>query len=139
MKIRALVSVSLYKNRGQISLTIKDIDPNFTKGELALKREELIKELKKEGLYDKNRTLNIAEFPFKVGLISAKGSRAESDFCHQLTSEGFSGEVLFRPTPMQGEGVPKQIVSAISELEKNNCDIIVITRGGGSAADLRWF
>jgi exodeoxyribonuclease VII large subunit len=139
VKIRVLAQVSLYKNRGQLSVAIKDVDPSFTKGDLALKREELIKELKADGLFDSNKRLYLSEFPLKVGLISAEGSRAESDFMHQLTSGGFCGEIIYCPTPMQGDKVPIEIGKSVKKLDKLDCDVIVITRGGGSAADLRWF
>lgn len=139
IKIRLLCQVSLYKGRGQLSLSVKDVDPSYTKGDLALKREELIKELKLNGLYEANKRKYLTEFPFKVGLISAEGSRAESDFIHQLFSGKFPGEVLFIPTPMQGDRVPEHVSKAIDSLVGRNVDLIVLTRGGGSAADLRWF
>jgi len=139
MKVRVLCQVSLYKDRGQLSLNILDIDPSFTKGALALAREALLKDLRQKGLDKKNKNLTLTKFPFKVGLISADNSRAKTDFTDQLESYGFCGEVLFCDSRMQGDQVTADIPRAITSLIEQHCDIIVITRGGGSAADLRWF
>ena len=139
MKIRALVQVGFYKDRGSVSLNILDIDPSFTKGALALAREQLLKELRAKGLDRKNKVLRPAIMPFKIGLLSAKGSRAESDFLDQLKLYAYPGEVIFIPTQMQGEKTIKDVLAGIKSLEEQGCDYVVITRGGGSQADLRWF
>ncbi len=139
LKVRALCTVQLYKDRGQVSLLIEDIDPSFTKGALALAREKLLKELRAKGLDEAQQKLPLPPFPFRVGLISAEGSRAASDFTDQLQEIGFPGEILFCSAPMQGEAVPVKVVKAIEALAAQGVDLIVLTRGGGSAADLRWF
>lgn len=139
-RLRALVQVKLYKDRGQISLTVEDIDPSFTQGALALARAELLKKLRQQGLDQKNKLIPMPSFPFRIALITAEGSRAHSDFEHQLTSSGvFCGEVVFIPCAMQGDNVPKNVVWAINRAQEAAVDVIVICRGGGSAADLRWF
>lgn len=139
LKVRCLCRVSFYKERGQISLTVEDIDPSYTKGALALAREQLLKVLRQKGLDRKNAALPLAAFPFRVGLISAAGSRAHSDFVHQLESANFPGEIIFISSPMQGEAVPEGIRKAFATLAGLQVDVIVLTRGGGSLADLRWF
>jgi len=139
LRVRVLARVSLYRDRGQITLGIEDIDPQWTKGALALARAELLRELRAKGLDQANRRLSLPQFPLLVGLISAVGSRAESDFLHQLERGGFPGKVLYAQCPMQGDGVPGGVAQAIRALATRGCDLIVITRGGGSAADLRWF
>lgn len=139
MKIRCQVQVSLYRDRGNISLSVEDIDPSFTKGALALAREKLLKELRKKGLDRAQKQLTLPKFPFHVGLITAKGSRAHSDFEDQLLAGGFPGTLTMISCPMQGEAVTAKVVSALESMGKKSVDLIVITRGGGSAADLRWF
>jgi exodeoxyribonuclease VII large subunit len=139
MQVRCLCQVQLYRDRGQISLVIEDIDPTYTRGALALAREKLLRELRAKGLDQLNKRRALAPFPFRVGLISADGSRAASDFLDQLKMLAFPGEILFCPTPMQGEAVPARVTTAIAALVRAEVDVIVITRGGGSAADLRWF
>jgi exodeoxyribonuclease VII large subunit len=139
MKVRVRCQVQFYKERGQVSLVVMDIDPSYTKGALALAREQLLKDLRAKGLAEANKKLTLTPFPFRLGLISADASRAKSDFLDQLQSLHFPGEVLFCPTPMQGEGVPAAVAKAVKDLVRADCDVIVMTRGGGSAADLRWF
>lgn len=139
LKARVLCQVGFYRDRAQLSLNIIDIDPAYTKGALALAREALLKELRAKGLDRKNKSLSLSLFPLKVGLISADGSRAYSDFVNQLWSYKFPGSVLFAAVATQGESVPKSVSDAIKALSLQQCDVIVITRGGGSAADLRWF
>lgn len=138
-KVRALCMVNFYKGRGNITLVIQDIDPSYTKGALALARKKLLKELRIKGLDQKNKSLLLPAFPFHIGLISAEGSRAESDFTHQLLQGRFPGHLSFLPAASQGEQVKKEVPLAIKQLQQHGCDIIVITRGGGSAADLRWY
>jgi exodeoxyribonuclease VII large subunit len=138
--LRALVHVKLYKDRGQISLTVEDIDPAFTQGALALARLELLKKLRSLGLDRKNKNLLMPPFPFKVALITAPESRAYSDFVHQLTSQSeFPGTLFFIPCSMQGDQVPLDVTKAIAKAIDLDVDVIVLSRGGGSAADLRWF
>ncbi len=135
---RFLCQVTLYRDRGTLSLNIVDVDPKFTKGALALAREKLLKELRQEGLDQVNKRLPFAAFPLVIGLISADDSRAKSDFLHQLWAYQYPGRVIFYQAQMQGEQVASGVVRGISDLA-GHCDAIVITRGGGSAADLRWF
>lgn len=139
LKGRFLCQVNFYRDRGNVSLNVMDLDPNFTKGALALAREMLLKELRQKGLATKNKSLSMTDFPLRLGLVSADNSRAKSDFLDQLKSYNYPGEVLFRNSQMQGEQVLTTVTSAIAELVAEACDVIVITRGGGSASDLRWF
>ena len=139
IKLRLNAQVTLYKDRGSLSLNILDIDPNFTKGALALAREAVLKELRAAGLDQVNKALKPSLFPLRIGLISAPSSRAQSDFIHQLTSYGFPGTVFFVPAQMQGEQTIATVSAAIASLDEHGCDYIVVTRGGGSQADLRWF
>lgn len=137
--LRILCQVQFYKGRATISLVVQDLDPDYTQGLLSLAREKLLKELRKSGLALANKQIPLSSFPFRVGLVSAENSRALSDFVHQIEQGAFCGELLFCPAAMQGEGAPGLVASAIKILTEQNCDLIVLTRGGGSAADLRWF
>ena len=139
MKIRVMAQVNLYKDRASLSLNILDIDPRYTKGALALQREELLRELRAKGLDRKNASLSLPRFPFRIGFISADGSRAKSDFIDQIALFGCPVQILFFAAQMQGEGTIKAVTQGIDILAKHQCDLIVIARGGGSMADLRWF
>lgn len=139
IKVRVKAQVSLYKDRGQISLSIVDIDSAYTKGELALTKEKIILELKRLRLFDLNKQLIMTPLPFTIGLITASGSRAYSDFVDQLVQNNFPGQIIFSPASMQGESCIESIKKAHSKLLEFSPDCIVVTRGGGSQADLMWF
>ena len=139
LTLRVLCRVNFYKARASVSLSILDIDPEYTSGALALAREKLLKELRSKNLDQKNKKLLLSPFPFRVGLVSAENSRAASDFIDQLQQGKFCGEIIFCHASMQGENSPGEVCLAIKRLIERDCDIIVLTRGGGSAADLRWF
>ncbi len=139
LRVRLLVDVTLYRDRGQISLQVQGLDPQYTKGSLALAREKLLRELRAKGLDRQNKSLSLPAFPLRIGLISAPESRAQSDFIDQLQLYKYPGEVIFYPSQMQGEKTLEEVVRGIKTLSEAACDVIVITRGGGSAADLRWF
>jgi exodeoxyribonuclease VII large subunit len=139
MQIRCLCEISVYAGRGSISLSVIDMDPSFTKGALALAREKLLKELRAKGLDRANKLRLPPPLPFRIGLLSADNSRALGDFLHQLEVGGYPGEILFVSIPMQGAKVAQVIKAAIAQLCAERCDLIIITRGGGSAADLQAF
>ena len=139
LKIRAYCQVSFYEGRGTLSLNILNLDREYTKGALALARERLLRELRSAGLDMINRSLAPPPLPLRIGLISAENSRAFGDFIHQLESGGFPGDIFFVSCFMQGEKSPESVARALTYLDGRGCDLIVVTRGGGSAADLRWF
>ena len=139
MKVRLHCQVQFYRGRGQLSLLVLGLDPSFTRGELALQREQLLKELRAQDLHVRNRGLPLSAMPFRVGLITAPGSRAYGDFTHQLADGGFCGTVAFFPSAMQGQQTVEEVCRGIQALVECGVDLIVVTRGGGSAADLRWF
>ena len=139
LKLCLLCQLTLYKGRGQISLHVKDLNPLYTKGALALEKEQVIKQLKSSGLYSLNKKRTLCRFPFRIGLITAEESRAYSDFYHQLTQKGFCAEVFFVSSTMQGQQAFSSLQKAFLLLKEKKCDIIVLTRGGGSASDLRCF
>lgn len=138
-RVRFLVQVQLYRDRGQLSLNIIDFDLRYTQGELALLRAKIIAELKRLGLFDRNRGTSLPIWPLSIGLITAKGSRAESDFLHQLEQFQYRGRVVISYATMQGEKTATEVISSLDGLSAQNLDLVVITRGGGGSADLRWF
>ncbi|MCY4380989.1 MAG: exodeoxyribonuclease VII large subunit, partial [Proteobacteria bacterium] len=139
MKIKIRAKVSLYSRRSNLSLSIMDVDPDYTAGELALTRQRLLNEFKKLGILHRQKQLTLPMFPFRIGLISAEGSRAYSDFIHQLNERSCGLEILFVSASMQGEQTSPDIRKALTILTQKQVDVIVITRGGGSMADLHWF
>lgn len=139
LQVRVLCQVSFYKDRGELSLNVLDVDPDYTKGSMALERERLLQKLRREGLDGANKDKVLTRFPLKVGLISAADSRAKSDFLDQLRKYAYPGKVIFYAAHMQGEALLREVRHGVKALTEVGCDLIVLTRGGGSLADLRWF
>lgn len=137
VKVRCLCAVQIYRDRGAISLHVLDVDSSYGLGQLALEREKLLRKIRQEGLERKNKLLALPRFPLRIGLITAEGSRAYSDFCHQLQTLAVPVQIDFLSTPMQGEETLTAVPQAINALQ--SCDLLVLTRGGGSISDLRWF
>ncbi len=138
-KICFRAEVSLYKDRGSISLNIIDIDPTYTKGLIAKKREATIKSLKDQGIFNDNRSHTLSELCVNIGLITAKGSRALSDFTDQLAQSKRPFKVHLCDAMMQGVTTEKSVLQALERLKHLKVQCVVITRGGGSATDLGWF
>lgn len=131
--------VDFYPPFGKVQLRIVGVDPFFTLGRLEARRREVLAALKAAGLLERNRGLPLADLPLRVGLVTSAGSAAESDFRSGLTSCGYPFAVDLIDCRMQGDQTAPQVVQALARLAGRGVDVIVITRGGGSRADLSWF
>ena len=142
IEVKFLCEVDLYPKNGSYNLIVIDIDPVYTLGRLAQNRQRIIEELKKENVFDKNKLLPLPFLILRIGLITAQESAAYHDFISELKNSGFSFKVLLRDCHMQGKNTETDIAEAIrlfNNLVEDKPDVIVITRGGGSSADLSWF
>lgn len=126
------------------SWIVTDIDPTYTIGDMARKRQETIRQLKEEGVFDLQRELRIPLFAKRIAVISAAGAAGYGDFCRQLEDNeyGFKFEVTLFPAIMQGEQVELSVISSLNKIYEqspNTYDVVVIIRGGGATADLSGF
>ncbi|WP_186756971.1 exodeoxyribonuclease VII large subunit [Echinicola salinicaeni] len=144
MKVMAQVSVQFHEVYG-LSVNIKDIDPNFTLGEKARKRQETIDLLTKEGLMDLNKQFLLPKVPQKVAIISSANAAGYGDFINQVAHNRNDYKVhgkLYQAT-MQGDQAVQSLIMAIEQVEadliKENFDLMVIIRGGGAQLDLDCF
>ncbi len=139
LQVRIRCKVTIYKDRGSISLQVSDIDPAFTQGALALARQKTIAELRRLKLDRKQKQQTFDLWADSIGLITAEKSRAYGDFVDQYESGGGIHKVYFWSASSQGEATRHSVIAGIQTLSDKGAKAIVITRGGGSAADLRWF
>jgi exodeoxyribonuclease VII large subunit len=125
------------------SWIVTDIDPTYTIGDMARKRQEIIRQLKEEGVFDLQRELCIPMFAQRIAVISAAGAAGYGDFIRQLEENdyGFKFEVQLFPAIMQGEQVERSIIKALNSIYSriHNFDVVCILRGGGATADLSGF
>jgi exodeoxyribonuclease VII large subunit len=142
IKVKLRVHCDFRKEGARLNLIVDDLDPHYTLGDLALQRENIVRELKRRGLYDRQRSLmRWPEFPMRIALITAHGSRAQTDFFDEMKMPHLSFRITLFDCHMQGEQVETDVSTALSEISRNSnaFDCVVITRGGGSRLDLRWF
>lgn len=142
LKVKILVHCEFKKEQSRVNVIVDDIDTRFTVGELALNRQGIVRELKKRGLYDRNRALQLAPLPLRIALITAAASRAASDFLDELKMTGLAFSIVLFDANMQGEATSANVCSAFDLLASGRhgaFDCVVLTRGGGSRLDLRWF
>jgi len=125
------------------SWIVTDIDPTYTIGDMARKRQEIIRQLKEEGVFDLQRELCIPMFAQRIAAISAAGAAGYGDFIRQLEENdyGFKFEVQLFPAIMQGEQVEQSIIKALNSIYSRipDFDVVCILRGGGATADLSGF
>lgn len=140
MKVLFSVSISFHEQYG-ISLVVKNIDPSYSLGDLERKKKEIIQQLTKEGLVDKNSQLELEIVPKKIAVVSSETAAGYGDFMNQLNnnSGGYLFEVELFQSTMQGDGVEASIINNLKVVRKGDFDCVVIIRGGGASLDLAGF
>lgn len=142
MKVLIEVHAQFHEAYG-FSWIVSDIDPNYTLGDMARRRQEIIKRLKEEGVFDLNKQLNLPMFAQRIAVISSRTAAGYGDFANQLygNSYGYHFEAELFAATMQGEGVERSIIMALNAINErcDDFDCVVIIRGGGATSDLSGF
>lgn len=125
------------------SLNITDIDPSYTLGDLARKKQEVIRRLREEGIFDMNRELHFPPVPQRIAVISSDTAAGYGDFMESMMANkhGFHFHTMLFPAVMQGDDAPPSVVAALDAIHasEEDFDCVVLIRGGGSRADLESF
>ncbi|MDH5475187.1 MAG: exodeoxyribonuclease VII large subunit [Cyclobacteriaceae bacterium] len=142
MKILFNASVQYHEVFG-LSLNIKDIDANYTIGERAIKRQQIVRQLEEDGILEMNKELELPLVPKNIAIISSKSAAGYGDFTNQLKNNPFKYSYntrLFQAS-MQGDTAPESIISALHEIHDSTYrfDLVLLIRGGGSQLDLDCF
>lgn len=142
IKVLVQVTVSFHELYGY-SLTVQDIDPTYTLGDMARRRKEILKQLEEEGVLTLNKELEIPRLPQRIAVISSATAAGYGDFCHQLqsNSRGFYFYTELFPAFMQGDRVEESVLAALDQINARleEFDAVVIIRGGGATSDLSGF
>ncbi len=125
-----------FHSRYGLSLACLDMDPTFVLGENALRRRQLLEQLERAGLLERNAALPEPRLPNRIGLVTSRDSAAFHDFVHTLETSGFGFRIYFADVTVQGPDATAQITAALSALEQLPLDLLVLVRGGGSQVDL---
>ncbi len=135
-RVLAYGRVSLYEARGNYQLIVEQMEPA---GEGVLKRrfEALKKKLEAEGLFDETRKQPIPSLPGRIGVITSPTGAAIRDILTVLGRRFPSVPVTIYPAAVQGDAAPAELVAAIeTAARRDECDVLIIGRGGGSLEDL---
>lgn len=142
IKVLVQVTVTFHELYGY-SLTVQDIDPTYTLGDIARRRKEILDQLASEGVLTLNKELEIPQLPQRIAIISSPTAAGYGDFCHQLqhNPRGFFFRTELFPALMQGDRVEESILSALDQIlvRQDDFDVVVIIRGGGATSDLSSF
>jgi len=142
MKVQLRVYPQFHEAYG-FSWIVSDIDPTYTIGDLARRRQEIIKTLKAQGVFDLQRELRLSPFAQRIAVISAESAAGYGDFCRQLLDNEYNLQFhteLF-PAIMQGERVEQSVIQALNLINNriDDFDAVVIIRGGGATSDMSGF
>ena len=142
MKVLLKVYAQFHEAYG-FSWIVTDIDPTYTLGDMARKRQEIITQLKAEGVFDLQKELSLPLFCQHIAVISSETAAGYGDFCNQIADNpyGFRFQTWLFPAIMQGEGVEQSIIQALNRINDvtDDFDCVVIIRGGGATSDMSGF
>lgn len=142
IKVMVEVSANFHEQFG-LSLIITNINPEYTLGDMARQRIQILKRLKAEGIINMNRELEWGSVPQRIAVISAQGAAGYDDFVKQLHGNQFGLKfytAFFRAT-MQGVNTVPSVIDALNRIHNNidSFDCVVIIRGGGATSELNAF
>jgi len=135
-RVLAYGKVSLYEARGNYQLIIEQLEPA---GEGVLKRrfDALKRKLAEEGLFDEDRKQAIPTLPRRIGMITSPSGAAVRDVLSVLRRRFPAVPVVIYPAAVQGDAAPGELLRALSNaIRRDECDVLIMGRGGGSLEDL---
>lgn len=140
MKVLLQVKVTFHEVYGY-SLNVSDIDPTYTIGDMARRRQEILQQLEDDGVLHLNKELPLPRPLQRIAVVSAAGAAGYGDFCQQLDESGFRFATKLFPATLQGSEVESSVIHALDSIaaELDDWDCVVIIRGGGAVADLNGF
>jgi exodeoxyribonuclease VII large subunit len=135
-QIAAHGKVSVYELRGSYQLYVDRVRPKGL-GDLHAQFELLKARLEAEGLFAPERKRRLPEFPHRIGVVTSPTGAVIRDICNILSRRWPLAEVILAPAQVQGQDAPPQIVAALDTLyRRDDLDLIIVARGGGSLEDL---
>ena len=142
IKVLVKVTVEFHELYGY-SLTVRDIDPTYTVGDMVRRRKEILSQLQAEGVLTLNKELEMPLPPQRIAVISSATAAGYGDFSHQLSSNshGYYFHTELFPAVMQGNQVEESVIGALDAImgRLDDFDVVVIIRGGGATSDLSGF
>jgi exodeoxyribonuclease VII large subunit len=135
-QVLAFGRVSIYETRGNYQLIVEQLE-EAGEGELRQRFEALKKKLSAEGLFDEDVKQDLPELPERIGVVTSPSGAAVRDILTVLKRRFPSIPVVIYPTLVQGETAAELIADAIATaVKRDECDVLILARGGGSLEDL---
>ena len=136
MKINVIGRVQIYEPSGSYSIIIEKAEPDGV-GALAIQFEQLKKKLSEEGLFQDRFKQTIPQFAKKIGVVTSRSGAVIQDIITTVNRRFPGVEIVLYPTKVQGEGAAEEIARNIVRAnEREDLDVLIIGRGGGSIEDL---
>lgn len=131
--------IGFYEPRGDFQLIIEHMEP-LGDGAAQQAFEALKKKLQAEGLFDTERKKPLPRFPHRIGIITSPSGAAVQDILKVLKRRAPNIPVIIYPSQVQGDTASQELIKALKLAEERaECDILLLTRGGGSSEDLYAF
>ena len=135
-KVLAFGKVSLYEPRGDYQLIVEQLEP-AGEGVLKQRYEALKRKLLEEGLFDEALKRPLPALPERIGVITSPSGAAIRDIITVLGRRFPAVPVVIYPAAVQGDAAPAELIAALqSAVRREECDVLIIGRGGGSLEDL---
>lgn len=136
MKINVIGRVQLYEPGGSYSIIIEKAEPDGI-GALALQFEQLKKKLSEAGYFDDRHKQSLPQFPKKIGVVTSPSGAVIRDIITTISRRFPGVDILLFPTKVQGDGAAQEVAANIAEAnQREDLDLLIIGRGGGSIEDL---
>lgn len=136
MKVNVIGRVQLYEPSGSYSIVIEKAEPDGI-GALAVQFEQLKKKLGEEGLFQDKFKQALPQFPKKIGVVTSPSGAVIRDIITTVSRRFPGVDILLYPTKVQGEGAAAEVAANIRRAnEREDLDVLIIGRGGGSIEDL---
>ncbi|MGO0077874.1 exodeoxyribonuclease VII large subunit [Streptococcus suis] len=136
MKINVIGRIQLYEPNGSYSIVIEKAEPDGI-GALAIKFEQLKQALTQEGLFKEEFKQALPQFTKKIGVITSPSGAVIQDIITTVSRRFPGVEIVLYPTKVQGDGAAQEVVTNIQRAnERDDLDVLIVGRGGGSIEDL---
>ena len=136
MEITAHGRITVYPPQGRYQLVVDQMLP-AGQGDLHLAFENLKKKLQAEGLFDPSLKQNLPKYPSKIGIVTSPTGAAIRDMINILSRRFPLAEIILMPVKVQGDGAAAEIANAIEIFNSlDECQVLLVGRGGGSLEDL---
>ena len=140
LRLRVFGYPDYYAPHGKLGIKVRDVDTAFTVGDIAAKREELLRKLLESGVDRLNKRRTVPLVPLRLGVVSSTQAAGWADARERLEKSGIGFTVSFVDVRVQGDEAPSQIIAALKTLSRrDDIDVVLLMRGGGAKGDLAAF